>query len=76
MSENKVFKLTDKNGTAHYFVSEKKDLTIARIAQSIKLGSQYDEWWPVYEDYMLREKAAIRLSYIYLVQEIGGVGCD
>ena len=71
MSENKVFKLTDKKGTAHYFVSEKKDLTIARIAQSIKLGSQYDEWWPVYEDYMLREKAAVRLSQIYLVQEIG-----
>ena len=76
MSENKVFKLTDKNGTAHYFVSEKKDLTIARIAQSIKLESQYDEWWPVYEDIMLRNKAAIRLSEIYLVQEIGGVGCD
>lgn len=76
MSENKVFKLTDKNGVAHYFVSEKKDLTIARIAQSIKLGSQYDEWWPVYEDYMLREKAVVRLSQIYLVQEIGGVGCD
>ena len=76
MSENKIFKLTDKNGTAHYFVSEKKDPTIARIAQSIKLGSQYDEWWPVYEDYMLREKAAVQLSQIYLVQEIGGVGCD
>lgn len=78
MSENKIFKLTDKNGTAHYFVSAiaKKDLTIARIAQSIKLGSQYDEWWPVYEDIMLQNKAVVRLSQIYLVQEIGGVGCD
>ena len=70
MSENKVFKLTDKNGAAHYFVSEKKDLTIARIAQSIKPGSQYEAWRPVYEDVMLREKAAVRLSEIYLVQEI------
>lgn len=66
-----MFKLTDKYGGVHYIDPEEKK-TLGRIAQSIKLGAQYDEWLTVYEDVLLRHKAVMRMSEIYLIQEIGG----
>lgn len=73
MSEEKtLYKLTDKSGGSHYYVKTNPDQTLARFVQSVKLNAKYDEWLSVYEDIMLRNKAAVRLSEIYLVQEIGG----
>lgn len=75
MNENKVFKLTDRCGGVHYY-RPGEDRTLARFVQGIKLNAKYDEWLNVYEDILLQEQAAVRLADIYLVQEIGGVGCD
>lgn len=73
MNEEKIlYKLTDKSGGSHYYVKTDTNQTLARFAQSVKLNAKYDEWLNVYEDIMLRNKAAVRLSEIYLVQEIGG----
>lgn len=71
MSEEKIlYKLTDKSGGSHYYVKTDPNQTLARFVQSVKLNAKYDEWLNVYEDIMLRNKAAVRLSEIYLVQEI------
>ena len=71
MSEEKtLYKLTDKSGGSHYYVKTDTNQTLAKFTHSVKLQAQYDEWMIVYEDIMLRNKAAIRLSEIYLVQEI------
>ena len=73
MSKEKkvLYKLTDKSGGSPYNVKTDPNQTLARFVQSVKLNAKYDEWLSVYEDIMLRNKAAIRLSEIYLVQEIG-----
>lgn len=68
--KNVLFKLTDKSGGSHYYVKTDPNQTLARFVQSVKLNAKYDEWLNVYEDIMLQNKAAIRLSEIYLVQEI------